>query len=150
MPRVLITCPVTHKPLPTGLELDAVAFQLKRGPRFAPCPHCQQKHCWTKASAWLEQATAETSVARDRLMVTALRRSYAQRMPVRAALVTALITERPLCMACISERALAPADEVRALFQRIEDVLQVQRMESGRCHACGLVSAVFFVKWSTP
>ena len=54
MPRVLITCPVTHKPLPTGLELHAVAFQLKRGARFVPCPHCQQKHCWTKASAWLE------------------------------------------------------------------------------------------------
>ena len=40
MPRALIACPVTHKPLPTGLELDAVAFQLKRGARFAPCPHC--------------------------------------------------------------------------------------------------------------
>ena len=91
-----------------------------------------------------------TDVPRDRMVVTALRRWYAQRMPVRAALVTALITERPLCMACISERALAPVDEVSALFQRIEEVLQVQRIEPGRCHACGIVSAVFFVKLPTP
>ena len=146
MPRVLITCPVTQKPLPTGVELDAVAFQLERGCRFAPCPHCQQQHRWTKATAWLEQATREEGVPRDRLVVTALRRWYAQRMPVRAALVTALITERPLCMACISERALAPVDEVRALFQRIQELLQLQCIESARCHACGLVCAVFVVK----
>ena len=100
------------------------------------------------ATAGLEQATREEAV-RDRLVVTALRRWYAQRMPVRAALVTALITERPLCMGCIAERALAPVDEVNALFQRIQELLQVQRIESARCHACGLVCAVFVVKLPT-
>ena len=89
-------------------------------------------------------------VPRDRMVVTALRRWYAQRMPVRAALVMALITERPLCMACISERALAPVDEVSALFQRIEEDRPVQRIAPERCHACGIVNAVFFVKRPTP
>ena len=82
-------------------------------------------------------------VPRDRMVVTALRRWYAQRMPVRAALVTALITERPLCMACISECTLAPVDEVSAQFRHVEKVLKVQRIEPGRCHACGIVRPSF-------
>ena len=92
----------------------------------------------------------ETGVLRDRMVVTALRRWYAQQMPIRAALVTALITERPLCMACISERTLAPVEEVRALFPRNEEVLHVQRIASERCHACGLMGVVFFVKRPAP
>lgn len=100
------------------------------------------------ATAWLEQPAPEGGATRDRTVVTALRRWYAQQMPIRAALVTALITERPLCMACVSERALAPVDEVRALFARIEEVL-VQRLPYERCHACGLVTTIFFVKRPT-
>jgi hypothetical protein len=97
----------------------------------------------------MEQATREEGVPRDRLVVTALRRRYAQRMPGRAALVAALITGRPLCTACISELAVAPADEVRALLQRIEELLLVHFMESAGCHTCGLVSAAFVVKLPT-
>jgi hypothetical protein len=70
MPRVLIACPVTHKPLPTGLELDAVAFQLKRGARFAPCPQgatwargfpggSGRVHGWIHRSWFLDQGPIE-------------------------------------------------------------------------------------------
>ena len=54
MPRVLIHCPSTMRPVPTGLEMDAAAFAAELGDRFVFCPHCQQTHLWTKAMAWLE------------------------------------------------------------------------------------------------
>ena len=54
MPRVLIRCPATKRPVPTGLEMDTAAFAAELGDRFVSCPHCQQTHLWTKAMAWLE------------------------------------------------------------------------------------------------
>ena len=52
MPRVLILCHLTNRPLPTGLVLDAAGFAAEQGDRFAPpCPHCQHTHPWTKAMA---------------------------------------------------------------------------------------------------
>ena len=59
MPRVLIRCPSTAMPVPTGLEMDPEAFAAELGDRFAYCPHCQRTHLWTKAIAWLEAAAGD-------------------------------------------------------------------------------------------
>jgi CheY-like chemotaxis protein len=59
MPRVLIRCPSTTRPVPTGLEMDPEAFAAELGDRFVYCPHCQRTHLWTKAIAWLEAAAGD-------------------------------------------------------------------------------------------
>jgi len=59
MPRVLIRCPSTIRPIPTGLEMDPEAFAAELGDRFVYCPHCQRTHLWTKAMAWLEGAAGD-------------------------------------------------------------------------------------------
>ena len=71
-------------------------------------------------------------------------------MPQRTAIVTALITERPLCMLCISSRAGLPSAEVQAVFRVIRQVLPVCSAVHGRCRACGTVGPVFSVEQPPP
>lgn len=68
----------------------------------------------------------------------------------RAVLIATLITERPLCALCIATHAGASADEVETTFQHIEAVLELRRIEPGRCGACGRVNAVFLTKRPSP
>jgi hypothetical protein len=68
----------------------------------------------------------------------------------RAVLIATLITERPLCALCIATRAGATADDVEATFQHIEAVIELRRIEPGRCGACGRVNAVFLTKRPRP
>ena len=57
MPRVLITCPSTNQPVPTGLTMDAEAFAMEVfDDRFVHCPHCQLTHGWATDDAYLEDA----------------------------------------------------------------------------------------------
>jgi hypothetical protein len=53
-------------------------------------------------------------------------------------------------MPCIATRALATAEDVEATFRHIEHVLEVRRIEPGRCRACGLIVAVALVKRPRP
>jgi hypothetical protein len=64
-------------------------------------------------------------------------------MPEQAALITALITERPLCMDCIVTRATATTADVEAVFHKIQHVLELRRAERERCHTCGTIGVVF-------
>lgn len=67
----------------------------------------------------------------------------------RAVLIATLITERPLCVACIATRTLAiPADV--EVTQQSEHVIELRRIEPGRCGACGLVNAVVLVERPRP
>jgi len=59
MARVLILCPCTNRPVPTDLEMDAEAFAAELGDRYMRCPQCERTHLWTKAMAWLEEATVD-------------------------------------------------------------------------------------------
>ena len=59
MSRVLIRCPSTAMPVPTGLEMGPEAFAAELGDRLVSCPHCRQTHLWTKAMAWLEAADGD-------------------------------------------------------------------------------------------
>ena len=63
-------------------------------------------------------------------------------MPEKAALITALVLERPLCMPCLTERAGIAATDVEATLARIRRVLNVERDPQGRCRVCGTVGLV--------
>ena len=65
-------------------------------------------------------------------------------------MIATLITERPLCTSCIAARALATADDVEVTFRHIDPVIELRRIEPGRCGACGLIEAVVLVKRPRP
>jgi hypothetical protein len=67
-------------------------------------------------------------------------------MPERAAMVTALIMDRPLCLSCIALRASLDEVDANAILDKIDHVLTLQRVSLGRCRACGLMQAVFSVQ----
>jgi hypothetical protein len=70
-------------------------------------------------------------------------------VPQKTAIIAALTTSRPLCMACVSSRAGLSSAEVEALFHTIEEVMPLRR-EDGRCRACGTVGPVFSVDVPRP
>jgi hypothetical protein len=54
---VLITCPVTGKPVNTGIgsvRNEAFAASDFRKMESGPCPYCGQVHSWDKEDAYLE------------------------------------------------------------------------------------------------
>lgn len=55
MGQVLIKCPKTGKPLPTGFAMDQVSFDSSTltNNTVGPCPHCGENHTWSKSDAWL-------------------------------------------------------------------------------------------------
>jgi hypothetical protein len=62
-------------------------------------------------------------------------------MAHRAALITALILERPLCIRCIQEKSGLRPPSLRTTLSNIRTVLRVRR-EHGRCRACGIVTSI--------
>jgi len=53
--RVMITCPTTGRPLPTGMVMSVDAFvasALSTNPVI--CPHCAKPHTWSKSDAWVD------------------------------------------------------------------------------------------------
>lgn len=61
MPRVLITCPVTEKPVYTGMNFDWETFEaLELGEKsVVHCPECGRDHAWRRADAYLESDGGE-------------------------------------------------------------------------------------------
>ena len=57
MPHIMINCPSTNKPLPTGISVgDQAAFDNNSFTNNSvQCPHCQQMHTWSKKDAWVEE-----------------------------------------------------------------------------------------------
>jgi hypothetical protein len=55
MPNVMVTCPVTGKPISTELHVDKKTFEAAKiqGNRVQ-CPHCGQQPAWGKQEAYLE------------------------------------------------------------------------------------------------
>jgi hypothetical protein len=66
-------------------------------------------------------------------------------LPEKAALITALITERPLCLDCIATRASTTMTHVEAWFLAIQHVLRLQRAERKQCRTCGTIGLVFYL-----
>jgi len=56
MARVMITCPETGNPVPTGFDMDEGSFEgsTLTDNTFSPCPECGQAHTWSKEDAYLE------------------------------------------------------------------------------------------------
>ena len=64
-------------------------------------------------------------------------------MPENAALVAALIVERPMCLDCIAQRALLSLDGAQIVLDTINRKMPVQRRQSARCQTCGIFREVF-------
>ena len=62
-------------------------------------------------------------------------------MPEAAALVTALLVERPLCIDCLVVKAALTTAVVEETLARMARVLTVYRRED-RCRVCGSVGPV--------
>ena len=62
-------------------------------------------------------------------------------MPARAALISMLIVERPLCTDCIASRVSMSAPEVEQYLDRMRGALTV-RQNHDRCRACGISGEV--------
>ena len=63
MSRVLITCPATNLPVPTGLSMDLEVFSMVAfDERFVDCPHCQLIHAWATDDAYLETRTTRRRI----------------------------------------------------------------------------------------
>jgi hypothetical protein len=56
--RIMIKCPVTGKPLPTGIGIDKKSWENPSNQfsnnQIGPCPHCGQMHTWSKKDAYYE------------------------------------------------------------------------------------------------
>lgn len=56
MGMVMIKCPTTGKPVPTGIGMDKGSFEGSSltDNTVASCPHCGADHTWSKSDAYLE------------------------------------------------------------------------------------------------
>ena len=66
-------------------------------------------------------------------------------MPGTLAIITAVILERPLCLACVAEKVGLRSDpSLEARLAQVEQVLNLHR-EEGRCRVCGVRTTVVSV-----
>lgn len=65
-------------------------------------------------------------------------------MPDRAALITALILDRSLCLSCIADKSLVTVERVTDALAGIARAL-VLTSRTDRCAACGHTTAVYSV-----
>lgn len=68
---VMITCPDTGRPVPTGIETDPASFaKLPDALSRTKCPLCGGEHVWWTREAWLAAdggTNAATIIVRQRL-----------------------------------------------------------------------------------
>lgn len=63
-------------------------------------------------------------------------------MPDRAALIVALILERPMCLDCIASKSGLGAADVDTTMATVRAALQLH-VAQDRCRACGATTSVF-------
>lgn len=63
-------------------------------------------------------------------------------MPDISARIAVLIMDRPLCVACIADRAQVGVPTVKGYLDRIGPMFTIRRETEGRCRACGQIGAV--------
>lgn len=70
MQAVMIRCPITGQPVPTGLQADRGRFGAT-AVFFArvQCPRCNSEHEWFARDAWVSDAPGE--ITKDRLVCAA-------------------------------------------------------------------------------
>jgi hypothetical protein len=60
MGMVMIKCPQTGRPIPTGIEIDRERFRCS--PVFfsrTHCPVCRTDHAWFAREAWVREPAAQ-------------------------------------------------------------------------------------------
>jgi hypothetical protein len=65
-------------------------------------------------------------------------------MPDRAALITALIRDRPMCVDCMAKRSSLSASALVATLRTVQTAL-VLHSAVDRCRECGTMTAVFSI-----
>ncbi len=65
-------------------------------------------------------------------------------MPSRAALITALIVDRSLCLSCIADKSGVTAERVSEALHAIGSALALTS-RTDRCTACGTTTTVYAV-----
>jgi hypothetical protein len=69
MPVLLISCPVTGKPVPTGLGAGRGAADVAcTSMAVHPCPHCDRGHVWARADAYFEGEQPPTPTYREAVL----------------------------------------------------------------------------------
>lgn len=54
MGMVMIKCPNTSKPIPTGIGMDKASFEASNmSGNSVKCPKCGNIHIWDKRDAWV-------------------------------------------------------------------------------------------------
>jgi hypothetical protein len=66
-------------------------------------------------------------------------------MPITTAIITALITDRPMCMDCLVTKSGSGSRMVEATLAGIGHVLNVHRDPQSRCRACGRTGLVIYL-----
>ena len=66
-------------------------------------------------------------------------------MPDTTAIVTALITDRPMCMDCLVTKSGSTSRVVESTLAAIARVLAVHRDPEARCHACGTMGLAIYL-----
>jgi len=62
-----------------------------------------------------------------------------------AALITALIVERPMCIDCIAKRVDLSVTATETAITMIQAALDVHRERARLCRACGTMGEVFYL-----
>jgi hypothetical protein len=70
-------------------------------------------------------------------------------MPERAALIAALMVERPMCVGCIVTKTGIAAPAISMFLHLIDRTLTLRHHPEDRCRACGTVGEVFFFERPT-
>ena len=59
MGRVMIQCPKTSEPVPTGAVMERASFEATTLTAISlpdPCPKCGKFHEWSSEDAWIEES----------------------------------------------------------------------------------------------
>jgi len=55
MPDILVTCPITGRPVPTGIGTESIVLDsLPKVSIPMHCPECGGYHYWTREHAWVD------------------------------------------------------------------------------------------------
>jgi hypothetical protein len=57
MPDLMIRCPKTQEPMPTGILMNRQSLENSKLANnvSGPCPHCGELHTWNLEDAWLDE-----------------------------------------------------------------------------------------------
>jgi hypothetical protein len=66
MPMIMITCPVTKKPVPTGMNWPEEFFKTANiRDSTMKCPACGHVHHWSKKDAFMQTPEAKAPEAKE-------------------------------------------------------------------------------------